>query len=99
MQRDGRKVKHANFLMPQNTPAMQAVSLDSRQWKGLMRILIAHHKAEFAVLFLWWKQVSQGGKLKLDDTVLCLLAVHVLTLDVTPSKAFKSCLSPQLCKN
>jgi len=64
-----------------------------------MRILIARHKAEFAVLFLWWKQVSQGGKLKLDDTVLCLLAVHVLTLDVTPSKSFKSCPSPQLCKN
>ena len=64
-----------------------------------MRILIARHKADFAVLFLRWRQVSQGGKLKLDDTVLCLLAVHVLTLDVTPSKSFKSCPSPQMYKN
>jgi hypothetical protein len=55
-----------------------------------MRILIDRHKVEFTVLFLSWRQVSQGGKLKLDDTVLRLLAVLVLTLDVTSSKSFKS---------
>jgi hypothetical protein len=54
-----------------------------------MGILIARHKAEFPSFFLKWGQVSQGGKLKLDDTVLCLLAIHVLTLDVTSSKSFK----------
>lgn len=55
-----------------------------------MRILTARHKAEFAVLCLSWRQVSQGGRLKFDDTVLRLLAVQVLTLDVTSSKSFKS---------
>lgn len=52
-----------------------------------MGILIARRKAEFAVLFLRRRKASQGGKLKLDDNVLCLFAVHVLTLDVTLSKS------------